>query len=404
MKFYCGTTQTNPLGSEYIKSRDFMERYASGMAVGTYNFPCGALGNNSTIASGEAYPIPTCSRGTNWKTISRCDDVVLATKTDGTLWAWGRNDYGQLGINNTINRCTPVQVGTATDWVWAGSNQIVNSLGLKKDGSVWKWGYEISANVLTPVQQFSLGCGWKCIVDGQLTCFLMKDDYQWYSTGYNCYGGLLGIGFDTATCLVRFSVSSPIPGNPSYDPIHSRFKQIASHDASTSVLAIGGDGNLYWWGKNRCGWQLPIFNDTGIFCLEACEPTQIDFMPNSWRKVSLGAISGAGITQDGELYTWGCNCYGHLGDGTTLSTWCTQVLPDSCDWVDIHVSSSLTAFFMIATKKDGSLWAWGRNHNGQLGIGSTVACVSTPVQVVSGGFKGWKHLTGRYGWSAIAIL
>jgi alpha-tubulin suppressor-like RCC1 family protein len=381
-----------------------MERYASGMVVGTYDFPCYPLGLNSTIQTCAPYPIPTCCRGTNWKTISRCDTNVFATKTDGTLWAWGCNNFGQLGINSTLDKCTPVQVGTATDWVWAGSDQNVRGLGLKRDGSVWKWGYEISANVLTPVQQSSLGYGWKCIVEGQFTCFLMKDDYQWYPVGYNCYGGLLGIGFDTTTCVIRFNVSTPIPGNPLYDPIHSRFKQIASNESSTSALAIGGDGCLYWWGKNRCGWQLPLFYDQGTFCDEYCQPLQIQFMPNNWKKVSIGWISGAGITEDGELYTWGCNCYGHLGDGTTLSTWCTQVLPGSCDWVDVHVPLSTAAYYMIASKKDGSLWAWGRNHNLQLGIGSTVASVSTPVQVVSGGFKGWKQLTGMSGWSAIAIL
>ncbi|MBS4039965.1 MAG: T9SS type A sorting domain-containing protein [Flavobacteriales bacterium] len=65
---------------------------------------------------------------------------VLAIKTDGTLWAWGRNQYGQLGLGHTNNVNVPTQVGTANDWVQVQAGGIANSMGIKADGSVWVWG------------------------------------------------------------------------------------------------------------------------------------------------------------------------------------------------------------------------------------------------------------------------
>jgi len=64
----------------------------------------------------------------------------LGLKSDGTLWAWGRNDYGQLGDGTTTERHSPVQVGTDTDWVSIAATEY-HSLGLKSDGTLWAWGW-----------------------------------------------------------------------------------------------------------------------------------------------------------------------------------------------------------------------------------------------------------------------
>ncbi|MEG1028239.1 MAG: T9SS type A sorting domain-containing protein, partial [Oscillospiraceae bacterium] len=63
----------------------------------------------------------------------------LAIKSNGTLWAWGENDKGQLGIGNTTNQNSPVQIGTATNWVQVDAG-IGYSFALKSDGTLWAWG------------------------------------------------------------------------------------------------------------------------------------------------------------------------------------------------------------------------------------------------------------------------
>src|SRR4051812_41036835 len=74
-----------------------------------------------------------------WSQIAAGAYHTVAIKTDGTLWAWGLNDKGQLGDGTTVNKNTPVQIGTDTDWaiIDAFTN---NTLAIKTNGSLWAWG------------------------------------------------------------------------------------------------------------------------------------------------------------------------------------------------------------------------------------------------------------------------
>ncbi len=75
----------------------------------------GGLGDNTT--TDRATPVTTFAGGTNWKQVSNGDSSCTAIKTDGTLWTWGRNAYGQVGINDTTNRATPVTTfAGGTNW------------------------------------------------------------------------------------------------------------------------------------------------------------------------------------------------------------------------------------------------------------------------------------------------
>lgn len=76
---------------------------------------------------------------TNWSKISGGYGHSLALKTDGTLWAWGFNVFGQLGDGTNTNKNIPIQVGTANDWV-AISAGMYHSIALKADGTLWSWG------------------------------------------------------------------------------------------------------------------------------------------------------------------------------------------------------------------------------------------------------------------------
>jgi alpha-tubulin suppressor-like RCC1 family protein len=76
---------------------------------------------------------------TNWSKISAGTAHCLAVKTDGTLWAWGKNSNGELGINNTYYRSSPVQVGSLTDWLQVSGGN-THSLAVKTNGTLWAWG------------------------------------------------------------------------------------------------------------------------------------------------------------------------------------------------------------------------------------------------------------------------
>ncbi len=103
----------------------------------------GQIGNNTNNPGGwgsHGYSSPVQIPGTNWRSLTAVYQTALATKTDGTLWAWGSNAYGQLGDNSHTQRSSPVQVGSGTDWTDKHSMAQDRSYVIKTDGTLWSWG------------------------------------------------------------------------------------------------------------------------------------------------------------------------------------------------------------------------------------------------------------------------
>jgi alpha-tubulin suppressor-like RCC1 family protein len=75
----------------------------------------------------------------NWALVS-ADITSAAIKTDGSLWAWGLNGYGQVGDGTTTERHSPVRIGTENTWIFVSAGG-GHSLALKTDGSLWAWGH-----------------------------------------------------------------------------------------------------------------------------------------------------------------------------------------------------------------------------------------------------------------------
>ena len=102
---------------------------ASLMIVGLNGF--GQLGQNNTVSYSSPVQVP----GTTWSKVAGGEAQTVATKTDGTAWAWGYNSDGQLGQNNTVSYSSPVQIpGTTWSQLGFGDNW---TIGLKTDGTLW---------------------------------------------------------------------------------------------------------------------------------------------------------------------------------------------------------------------------------------------------------------------------
>ena len=99
----------------------------------------GELGIN---AQGSQRSSPVQVPGTNWATVNRTNKGAIATKTDGTLWSWGYNAQGMLGHNNTTKYSSPTQI-PGTNWSTSSGDIVIGSHlagAIKTDGTLWLWG------------------------------------------------------------------------------------------------------------------------------------------------------------------------------------------------------------------------------------------------------------------------
>ena len=166
----------------------------------------GQIGDNTT--ANKSSPVQTVAAGNNWKQVTT-GYAVGAIKTDGTLWTWGYNIYGALGTNDTANRSSPVQtVAAGNNWkqVSGGKTSI---MAIKTDGTLWGWGFnnygQLGTNDRTnrssPVQTVAGGTNWKQAFVNNSSVAIKTDGTLW-TWGQNAFGGL-GNGTTTGT-------SSPI--------------------------------------------------------------------------------------------------------------------------------------------------------------------------------------------------
>ena len=264
----------------------------------------GQLGDNTTI--NRSSPVQAVTGGTNWKQVSGGLPFTATIKSDGTLWTWGRNSYGGLGDNTVVHKSSPVQtVAFGTNWKQVAAGYI-HTAAIKTDGTLWCWGYnlygQLGENTATqrnsPIQTVAFGTNWKQVSSGFYHCAAIKTDGTLWTWGYNDNGQL-----GDNTIVHR---SSPVQTTA----FGSNWKQVYCGRYNTA--AIKTDGTLWCWGQNANG-QL---GDSTI--TKKSSPVQTIAFGTNWMQVFSGYQFTAAIKADGTLWTWGQNSYGGLGDNTTI--------------------------------------------------------------------------------------
>ena len=358
---------------------------------------------------------------------------TCAIAEDHTLWCWGKNNSGQLGIGSNENKNMPTQVGSDIDWVNIAAGH-AHTCGIKSNGELLCWGTNgfgqlgngttSSSNEPTPVfinspfipnkwLNVALGMDHTCakgndhkircwglgssgqlgngriensqfpklvhtsILSGHLyaggshNCYTDKDKFDLWCWGENGYGQL-GDGSET--------------DRP--EPVEIEPVEEAWFDIDRDVNGFEGMGlgiahtcgidkyrRLWCWGYNQAG-QLGDGTTENV-----SRPKYIrheSTPPLAWHAISAFMWHTCGKRQNSTVWCWGYNKYGQLGDGTTENKHVPVQIGDKKDWIGPYAGG----FHTCAVDRDYILYCWGANDFGQLGDGTNVGKLS-PVLVKS---------------------
>jgi alpha-tubulin suppressor-like RCC1 family protein len=348
------------------------------------------LGHNTT--SYRSTPITTFAGGANWKQVSAGNAYSGAIKTDGSLWVWGLNGNGQLGLNQApiFQALTPTTIfGGGNNWRQISFGSL-HAAAIKTDGTLWTWGYNIygqlgdNTNVQrsTPVTTFAGGNDWKQVSCGGNFTLASKTDGTLWAFGDN-FEGRLGTNGGPS----RSTPTQVFGGGNDWKTVS------AGNNVSS---AIKSDGTLWVWGGDGNQGALGINLPFGFSSRST--PITTFAGGNNWKSVSCGYSIILATKTDGSLWVWGDNDYGQLGIGSSVGTWANTPVTTFAggnNWKQVNAGLQLSA----AIKTDGTLWVWGSNPFGALGVNDSIdRC--TPVTTFAGG-NTWKSIECNAGGSSM---
>tara|TARA_R110000868_G_scaffold81757_1_gene231262 strand:- start:7902 stop:9122 length:1221 start_codon:yes stop_codon:yes gene_type:complete len=293
----------------------------------------GALGNNASLD--RSSPVQTVSGGTNWKQVSGGGYHTACIKTDGTLWLWGMNTLGglgQLGNNAILPRSSPVQtVSGGTNWKMVACGDY-NTTAIKTDGTLWLWGNNSYGQLgnngflprSSPVQTVSGGTNWKMVDCGRYATAAIKTDGTLWLWGLNDNGQLGDNSFTYKSSPVQ-----TVAGGTNWKQVSCGYYYMA---------AIKTDGTLWTWGDGTAG----ALGDNQT--IRKSSPAQTIAGGTNWKQIGAGDFHMSGIKTDGTLWIWGDNGTGALGDNsTTIKSSPIQTVASGTNWKMVSCGSSVTS-------------------------------------------------------------
>jgi alpha-tubulin suppressor-like RCC1 family protein/outer membrane protein assembly factor BamB len=300
---------------------------------------------------------------------------AVALKTDGSMLSWGANSRGQLGIGNTTDSRVPTIVSTDTNWIYAEAGAL-HSVALRGDGTIWTWGANDfgqlgfgNTNNVSVETRLGVDSGWIEVRAGGSFMLARRADGTLWGWGRNDSAQL---GNNTTA-----NALSPIQIGTNTD--WAAISAGVSHS-----MGVRSNGTLWVWGRNFGLNTTRLENSTNIFRV----PTQVGSETN-WVAVDAGFDHSLMINSAGQMFAWGANQIGQLGNGSSGAT--IGNTNDANLSMPMQIAASRTwaaveagVRHSLARATDNTIWAWGWNNFGQVGdgtggFGNDAANRTTPV-------------------------
>ncbi|RHO96656.1 hypothetical protein DW004_14535, partial [Firmicutes bacterium AF36-3BH] len=327
-------------------------------------------------------------------------------KKDGTVWTVGNNGNGQLGNGSQDNKSRPIQVGggssnamrithgtviNTTTGIQSKEykNELITNVTIAEDEQLHILTDGISLN-----QSFSLLAGNTQLSQGDV-------EYTSFNTNIATVGETDGIvtpvkgTYGTAVIIAKSNGYSSIIRVKTKPADTDDVKSIASPMVAAGggyTIALKYDGTVWAWGYNQNG-ELGQGNTTSVY-----SPVQVKSSDGSSYltdiiEIAAGAYHNLALAKDGTVWTWGYNYHGQLGNGTTANSSLPVKVKIGGGSVDLTGVVSIAAGYYnsFAVRKDGTVWSWGYNNYGSLGLGDGTS--RTTAQQVLGGASGSQYLT-----------
>jgi alpha-tubulin suppressor-like RCC1 family protein len=282
----------------------------------------GQLGDNTTTA--RSSPVSVVGGFNDWVQVSAGSAHSLGVRANGSAWAWGLNDNGRLGDDSITTRSSPVSVaGGFSDWVQmsAGAD---HSLAIRANGSAWAWGNNQYGQLgddsttarSSPVSVVGDYVDWFQMSAGNSHSLAVRANGSAWAWGSNANGRL---GDDTVT--VRSSPVSVVGG-------FTDWVQVSAGTAHS--IGLRANGTAWAWGSNDSG-KLGDNSTTS-----SSSPVSVAGGFSDWIQVSGGTYHSLGVRANGSAWAWGLNTSGQLGDNSIIfKSSPVSVGGGFADWVQV---------------------------------------------------------------------